>query len=47
MEAVRKGTFRFKEQEWKNISNLGKDLVAKMIEKDTKKRISAKEAINH
>ncbi|CAD8156509.1 unnamed protein product [Paramecium octaurelia] len=47
MEAVRKGVFKFKEQEWKKISNEAKDLVMKMIEKDTKKRISAKDAMNH
>lgn len=47
MEAVRNGVLKFKEYEWKIISNEAKDLVMKMIEKDTKRRISTKDAMNH
>ena len=35
------------EEEWENISNEAKDLVQKLLMFDVKKRISAKDALNH
>ena len=35
------------DEEWKDISEDAKDLIRKLLERDQKKRISAKEAFNH
>ena len=42
---VLKGEYDFPKEEWDNVSEEAKNLVKKMIEKDTKKRISALEAL--
>lgn len=34
-------------KEWKNISELGKDMVKKLLEYNPKKRLSATKALNH
>ena len=46
MENVAKGSFSFSSSEWKNVSNLAKDFITKMLELDTSKRYSAEQAIN-
>jgi calcium-dependent protein kinase len=42
---VLKGEYDFPKEEWDNVSEEAKNLVKKMIEKDTKKRITALEAL--
>ena len=42
---VLKGEYDFPKEEWQNVSEEAKNLVQKMIEKDTKKRITALEAL--
>jgi len=40
---VEEGNFTFDDNDWKNISQEAKNLITKMLQKDPKKRISAKE----
>ena len=42
---VLKGEYDFPKEEWQNVSEEAKNLVQKMIEKDTKKRITALDAL--
>ena len=44
---IKTGKFRCSGKEWENISDNAKDLIKKMIELDTSKRLSASECLNH
>jgi len=41
------GKFTLDEEEWENVSNEAKDLVRKLLEYNSDKRISAAEALQH
>lgn len=45
-EAVLQGEFEFPDAEWDNVSKEAKDLIKKMLTLDTKKRVSALEAMS-
>ena len=47
LKAVEDGNFTFDDPDWSEVSNEAKDLIRKMLEKDPKKRISAKESYEH
>ena len=47
MDAVKKGTFDFPEEEWDVITEEGKDLIKKMLTYDPKKRLSANQVLSH
>jgi len=42
---IKRGSFDFPVEEWKNISKEAKSLIKKMLEKDPAKRVTAKEAL--
>lgn len=44
---VSEGEYYMDEEVWKNISYEAKDLMSKLLEKDIKKRLSAKDALQH
>jgi calcium-dependent protein kinase len=44
---IMKGSFKFYETEFSDVSVQAKDLISKMLTLDTKSRISAQEAVNH
>lgn len=46
MENVAKGNYSFDSSEWKDVSNLAKDFIRKLLEMDPSKRYSAEQAIN-
>lgn len=45
--SIKNSLLDFNSPEWENISDFGKDLLAKILEKDPEKRISAKDALLH
>lgn len=47
MKAVKKGVYEMPEEEWDSVSKDAKDLVRGMLCLDTKKRLSAKDCLNH
>lgn len=47
MNNIKSGNFKFPSPDWDNVSDLAKDLVKSMITVDPKKRITAKEVLNH
>ena len=44
---VEKGKYEFYDEDWKNISKSAKDLITQLLNRDFKKRISAKQALEH
>jgi len=44
---IQQGKFEFHHKEWSNISPQAKDLINKLLVKDAKKRLSAKDVMNH
>ena len=46
-EVVKKGKLEFEEPIWKTISEPAKDLIRKLLNKNIKERLSAKEALEH
>lgn len=47
IQKVRQGTWQFKGSEWSSISGEAKDLISKLMTRDTAKRLSAVEALAH
>lgn len=47
IEQIKEAKYEFDPMEWDVISDLAKDFVGKMLEKDPEKRLSAQEALNH
>lgn len=47
MRAVRKGKYEFKRIKWQHVSELAKDLIRKILVKDTSIRYSAQECLQH
>ena len=47
MNNVQTGKFNFNNPVWKNVSSDAQDLINKLLERDTDKRFSAKDALNH
>ena len=47
LKAVLKGKYKFNGEEWDEVSNEAKDLINELLNKNYKKRISAKLAIKH
>lgn len=44
---IKKGVYSFSQKEWKKVSPEAKDLISKMLEKNTKKRLTAAECLEH
>merc|ERR1712141_994574 len=44
---IQQGTFEFHPKEWTNISPQAKDLIRRLLVKDAKKRLSARDVLNH
>lgn len=44
---VQLGAYSFEKPRWKNVSATAKDLISRLLEMDTYKRISAAEAMTH
>lgn len=47
MELVKRKRISFADDEWKNISMEGKELVSKLLERNPARRLSAESALNH
>jgi serine/threonine protein kinase len=47
MQNVLKGVYSIEGDNWKNISDEGRDLVRKMLEYDPRKRLSARDALDN
>ena len=47
IECVKYGDFSFASDEWREISDSAKDLIKNMLVKNTAKRFSADEVMNH
>ncbi len=47
MQNVLKGFYSLEGDNWKNISDEGRDLVRKMLEYDPRKRFSARESLDN
>ena len=45
--SIKRGVVEYSQQEWDNVSKGAKDLINKLLVKNMKKRISAKEALQH
>jgi len=44
---IQQGRFEFHQREWTGVSNEAKDLIQRLLVKDAKKRLSAKDVLNH
>ena len=46
-DKIKKAEFDFKDPVWDNVTESVKDFITKLLVRDPKKRLSAKEALNH
>ena len=44
---IQQGRFEFHQREWTGVSNEAKDLIQRLLVKDAKKRLSAKDVLSH
>ena len=44
---IQQGRFEFHQREWNGVSKEAKDLIQRLLVKDAKKRLSAKDVLNH
>ena len=47
IDNVLRGTYSFSNPVWENISDVAKDLIAKLLERQADERLTAEEAYNH
>ena len=47
IDKIKEGNYEFDPMEWDSISDLAKDFVKSLLEKDPEKRVNAQQALNH
>jgi len=47
VDAIIAGKLEFPEKNWKNLTNLSKDFIKRLLKPNVKTRLSAKQALNH
>lgn len=46
-ESIQEGKYEFPEKEWAHISSSAKDLISKLLVRDAKNRLSARQVLQH